>query len=167
MLYNFFLLIRVINTDRLNKWIHQAIEYYEISYWDKLNKVEPIIHSRCITQHKNINYQPKVILTLVSMKLPRLHHWKLCYAITYLLSISYGLQVGTYVGRDGRIDNTPTARCDGGEWRDAADTGRWVRRLLAMCAALWRASQAPGRVAREWRWQTVWRQSGALPCPTR
>lgn len=46
VLYNFFLLIRVINTDRLNKWIHQAIEYYEISYWDKLNKVEPIICTR-------------------------------------------------------------------------------------------------------------------------
>lgn len=36
--YNFFILIGVINTDKLNKWIHQAIEYYEISYWDKLTK---------------------------------------------------------------------------------------------------------------------------------
>lgn len=43
MPYNFFILIGVINTDKLNKWIHQAIEYDEISYWDKLNKVEPII----------------------------------------------------------------------------------------------------------------------------
>lgn len=46
VLSNSFLLIREINTDRLNKWIHQAIEYYEISYWDKLNKVEPVVRIR-------------------------------------------------------------------------------------------------------------------------
>lgn len=45
VLYNFFLVIKVINTDKLNKLIHQAIEYYEIFYLDKLNKVEPIIHT--------------------------------------------------------------------------------------------------------------------------
>lgn len=28
--YNFFILIRVINTDNLNKLIHQTIECYEI-----------------------------------------------------------------------------------------------------------------------------------------
>lgn len=41
--YNFFILISVINTDKLNKLIHQTIQCYEISHWDKLNKVEPII----------------------------------------------------------------------------------------------------------------------------
>lgn len=41
--YNFFILISIINTDKLNKLIHQTIECYEITHWDKLNKVEPII----------------------------------------------------------------------------------------------------------------------------
>lgn len=41
--YTFFILIRVINTDKLNKLIYQTIQCYEISHWDKLNKVEPII----------------------------------------------------------------------------------------------------------------------------
>lgn len=29
--YNFFILIRVINTDKLNKLIHQTIDCYELS----------------------------------------------------------------------------------------------------------------------------------------